>query len=590
MSRLYTTPTKQPRHSLVGVGGGSFGKKSTISLKVILSHIVLGSCCFFCGLLAGMSATKDDNTSSAMASTLNCPKQLPPNREEAMSKEQVAMSSPSGNGGGGGGGGGAFPETIKNMVAEYSTIPRDDFNNHFYIGVPLDKTVSGAEDVLLLYLGDDAIPTLKQSDLNSSLISIPANVATENCHTMKVILQGPTRKNSGNRECLAILPQWESYYVHKFMRLPKENNRPLSKTAPLRYVSRSHSTKGTYARVPSSKQHTMQYYPILTEYLQNLQRLLKELEPIAKQVAAANNANTIVVLVCNYGQAELFVNFVCNAKARGLDLSNLLMFATDIATLELCKSLGITAYYDESIFGSMPETAARAYGDKTFSKMMMAKVFCVHLINSLGYNIIFQDVDVVWKKNPIPYFQQSWVQDEWDLMFQDDGARSVRYSPFSPNTGFYYVKNNDKTQFFFSMLLRMGDVIHVTSSHQAALTALLNEHVSWKGIRIKVWNRGEYNEFPGGYEYHRGKQIMKAFVNGTSPVDPYIFHMSWTQNKANKKLYFEQMGEWYTKSDCMTGLDCCLAQANITCHYRDKPSIVPCKDSPPIDKGRPSFW
>ena len=62
-------------------------------------------------------------------------------------------------------------------------------------------------------------------------------------------------------------------------------------------------------------------------------------------------------------------------------------------------------------------------------------------------------------------------------------------------------------------------------------------------------------------------------------VHPYIFHMTWTKNKDNKKLYFQQMmGEWYLK-------DSCLPEPNIVCHYRDKPSLISCKDSPPIDAG-----
>ena len=68
--------------------------------------------------------------------------------------------------------------------------------------------------------------------------------------------------------------------------------------------------------------------------------------------------------------------------------------------------------------------------------------------------------------------------------------------------------------------------------------------------------------------------------------------MSWTENKDNKKLYFEQLGEWYTKEDTSKckPLDCCLPKANITCHYMDKPSKIPCKNSPPIDKKGRSFW
>jgi hypothetical protein len=36
--------------------------------------------------------------------------------------------------------------------------------------------------------------------------------------------------------------------------------------------------------------------------------------------------------------------------------------------------------------------------------------------------------------------------------------------------------------------------------------------------------------------------------------------------------------------------DCCSVKPVVKCHYRDKPSIIPCTDSPPIDKDGKSFW
>jgi hypothetical protein len=36
---------------------------------------------------------------------------------------------------------------------------------------------------------------------------------------------------------------------------------------------------------------------------------------------------------------------------------------------------------------------------------------------------------------------------------------------------------------------------------------------------------------------------------------------------------------------------CCTVEPNFACHYRDKPSMKPCKDSPNIDgAGSKSFW
>lgn len=156
--------------------------------------------------------------------------------------------------------------------------------------------------------------------------------------------------------------------------------------------------------------------------------------------------------------------------------------------------------------------------------------------------------------------------------------------------GFYFVRNNSLTQYFFNELVKKGDLVALTKSHQAALAAQIAEFVSWKGLRVKVWRKFGNTLFPGGAEYHQSKDYMKKMISGE--IKPFIFHMSWTQNKDNKKLFFEQMAEWYMKGDdtgC-NGLDCCVAEPIITCHFKDKPSFIPCKDSPPIDKGHRSFW
>lgn len=41
----------------------------------------------------------------------------------------------------------------------------------------------------------------------------------------------------------------------------------------------------------------------------------------------------------------------------------------------------------------------------------------------------------------------------------EDGAHSTRYTPYSPNSGFYYVRSNDRTRYFFEVFMRVGDQI-----------------------------------------------------------------------------------------------------------------------------------
>lgn len=78
-----------------------------------------------------------------------------------------------------------------------------------------------------------------------------------------------------------------------------------------------------------------------------------------------------------------------------------------------------------------------------------------------------------------------------------------------------------------------------------------------------------------------------------------LFPLQRTSSKINKINFMEQMGFWYFDPKCNgktlseiggNANKCCLAEPAFKCHFRDKPSIEPCKDSPAIDGDHPSFW
>jgi len=92
-----------------------------------------------------------------------------------------------------------------------------------------------------------------------------------------------------------------------------------------------------------------------------------------------------------------------------------------------------------------------------------------------------------------------------------------------------------------------------------------------------------------------------------SHMPPTPTLQSWTTNKDNKLLFLKQMGLWYVNPVCESGggvtevkkLEdganladtCCSAKPLVSCHFRDKPSIIPCNDSKMIDgaDAKP-FW
>jgi len=506
-----------------------------------------------------------------------------------------------------------FPAGVSKFATGISRVKKDEFAKAFDYGIPIDKGSGGDSDVLILYNTASSIPSDKEihhyvtTETGESIPSLDLKEATENCEALNVINTG----NPGNlKQCLAIIQGYESYHVQRWMRQDPKTSK-VNLNADLVPTSRGVTDKGLYNFVAPSDSDTKQHFKMLKTYLETLDDVTSELEPILKSVASKEN--NVIIMTCNFGQSELLINFMCNAKNKNLDTSNILLFPTDEDTHKLAESLGLKSYLDKRNFDALPSGEARRYGDPNFVRMMYAKVVCVQLTNMLGYNVLFQDVDIVWYRNPLEYFlDQNNPYPDFDMYFQEDGAHSVRYAPLSANSGFYYVKSSKKTRHMLKSLLFEGDVIIQCHSHQQAFIQIMNEHASLYNLRVKVLQR-DAEEFPGGYHYHRRKNFMKEILQ--KKTLPYLFHMSWTANKDNKIKYFQQMGEWFVHDQCigqtyeniinniseltnpsayidksMPIQQCCLAEPNVICHYKDKPSLHPCKESPPIDKHGRSFW
>ena len=514
-----------------------------------------------------------------------------------------------------------FPKTISKIASGASLISKNDFLSNFDYGIPKppskreNESDPGKDDVLVLYSSTNAMPDddnkgIVYTDENGDDVSIPhlsAQDATKNCDGLNVIFH---ELHGDVNQCIAIVGNYESYHIQRWLRI-NSNRGKLDKSLQLAPVGRGLQTNGQDKFSAPSDTYALQNQALLETYFERLHDTLETLKPMAK--SCAGNDNTVIVMVCNTGQSELLINFICSAIGRGFGeivKQKVLIFATDPGVLEIGKGLGLQTFYDEKIFEKMPEKEAGRYGDQAFTQMMYAKVVTVQLINRLGYDVLFQDVDLAWYKNPLEFFHdKSNPLYAFDMLFQDDGARSLRYAPYSANTGFYYVRNNDKTKFLFRSLLYLGDMVLSMTSHQQALAALLDEHSSLTGLRVKTLTGVD---FPGGYHYHRRKEkdFLKDIVQGQHV--PYLMHMSWTTNKKNKLLFLQQMGLWYTNEKCEAGggvtvakglnspgeleSACCSSVPIIKCHYSDKPSVKECQsrenemkfiDKPP--KGR-SFW
>ena len=115
-------------------------------------------------------------------------------------------------------------------------------------------------------------------------------------------------------------------------------------------------------------------------------------------------------------------------------------------------ALGVATFHHPAL-GTFPEASSHAYGDRTFVSMMWLKILCVYLTNRLGYDVLFQDADLIWFKDPWQFLEEDKASRSIDTVWMDDGARTSRYAPYFANTGFYLVRANPRTQQFMSELM-----------------------------------------------------------------------------------------------------------------------------------------
>jgi hypothetical protein len=96
---------------------------------------------------------------------------------------------------------------------DYATVPRDEFNEQLEIGVPIDNPSDkqGQNEVLILYTDEKTLPDDDKNKKGSKAkdigpkIGVATEHALQNCHTVRVILQEPSKgSKNGKRQCIGM--------------------------------------------------------------------------------------------------------------------------------------------------------------------------------------------------------------------------------------------------------------------------------------------------------------------------------------------------------------------------------------------------
>jgi hypothetical protein len=480
-----------------------------------------------------------------------------------------------------------LPDSIRRVFRHALLVPRDDFVQHLdVLPFNLDTTQAGNEQVLLLSRSDAA----------------PASL--DDCHVLKVVTIQPSAPKSGvsKNVCLGVLGQWETPHAHNYQQRNTNDSRnnvtvTTTTTTSSLWTQAGHP-QGAHILLPSSQTRDKYRHEILTPYLQRRADTLARLAPIVRQVArtqdshdSSDNINAsgqLVVLVCNQGQLKLLHNFACHARAHGVSLQHVLVFCTDTATFEfVTRRLQLAAFDVKDALGiDLPTQAAKTTSDKKFAAMVLAKVLVADLLSSLPYDFLWQDVDIVWYKDPLPWFAAMAVSNQnggepYDLVFQDDGSRTLSANGLSANTGCYYARATERTRHYFASLVGLGENILEQRIDQPFMNERLHVHMNLNGgLRVKiVSSRDETVATPTGWHFKRKPSYMRRWLFD-GMVQPILYHNNWTRDKLEKILVFQQLGAWYVPTSpnatSTTLTTTCLAKPIVECHFAQFPSRVPC--------------
>lgn len=196
--------------------------------------------------------------------------------------------------------------------------------------------------------------------------------------------------------------------------------------------------------------------------LKTLKLPVDELELVLEKASAPNK--TVIIAVVNRAYVEQSVN----AQTTMLDLfleslwlgedtrnliDHLLIVAVDQIAYDRCRFRRLHCY--RLVTDGVNFRGEAVYMSEDFVKMMWRRTLFLHQVLKRGYSFIFTDTDVMWLRNP---FSRLSKNDTDDLQISVDMFNGdPRSSKNLINTGFYYVRSNNKTISLFDTWYSLKD-------------------------------------------------------------------------------------------------------------------------------------
>lgn len=168
---------------------------------------------------------------------------------------------------------------------------------------------------------------------------------------------------------------------------------------------------------------------------------------ISKYFAGVDKAKEPVILMItdsNFGNYSL--NMACSCEANNIQMKHrTLWVSVDKESYHYFTEMGLFALESEEHYGLVPDTSD-AWKTKVYRQAAKSVLTMVlDDLLQLGFNIIFNDADVVWLRDPSAWLMSSSYSANMDIQL----SIAPRGDAMGPgNSGFIFIRNNAKTKLF----------------------------------------------------------------------------------------------------------------------------------------------
>ncbi|KAF4356461.1 hypothetical protein G4B88_015295 [Cannabis sativa] len=170
---------------------------------------------------------------------------------------------------------------------------------------------------------------------------------------------------------------------------------------------------------------------------------------------------------------------------------HLLIVAVDQTAYDRCQFLRLNCFRLET--DGVDFRGEKLFMSQEFIKMMWRRTLFLLDVLKRGYSFVFTDMDVMWLRNPFERLSKNETEDlqiSTDMFFGDPWNKKHLI-----NTGFYYVRSNNKTIALFDKWYSMKDNSTGLKEQDVLLGLIRGGIIDQLGLRVRFLDTKYFSGF-----------------------------------------------------------------------------------------------